>query len=242
MPARATSKLPQLSFIFTQHGFVPDVATDAESGKPRLSHESMPWYKRFLKDRKAAIYDLGFAADEPWFTPSMRYLRRIADTFLRNTLQQPDVELLRQAAPPALDDATTSELLLALPFCPDAEHVDDVWLTQIWNELTQSFAKDISAWDGTVEQYVASRTQDLRVSGRIFFHLVDNPQGTQEGRPFAFVATYATSEQGEVRHYPLRYALTQYAGDQSKILGLLADLSRAANTTKTCTTRCPRSQ
>ena len=230
MPRRASAKLPQLSFIFTPQGFVPDVTTDAESGKPRLASESLTWYDRFEKDRKRALYDLGFATSGPWFTPSMRYLHRIADVFLRNTLQQPDVELLRENAAPKLEEMTTAELLLALPFCPGSEYVDDGWLARTWTDLTESFAADISSWDGTVEQYVTSRTQDLRVPGRIFFHLVDNPQGADKGLPFAFVATYATSEQGEVRHFPLRYALTQYEGDQHKVLGLLADLSRAADT------------
>ena len=232
MPRRTTAKLPQLAFMFTPHGFVCDVATDADTGAPRLAHESLGWYKRFSKDRAGALYDLGFAEDEAWFTPSMRYLRRIADVFLRNTLQQPDVELLREEAAPALDDATTAELLLALPFCPGAEYIDAGWMARVWESLTQNFAASIRAWDGTVEQYVASRTQDLRVPGRIFFHLVDDPQHAQEGRPFAFVATYATSEQGNVRHYPLRYALRQYEGDQQKILSLLADLSRAADTSE----------
>lgn len=230
MPRRTTSKLPQLSFIFSSQGFVCDVATDAESGKPLISKESLSWYRRFTKNRADTLYDLGFSSDEPWFTPSMRYLRRVADTFLRNTLQQPDVELLREQAPPALDEATTAELLLALPFCPGAEYVDAAWLERVWNGLASRFRADLSAWDGTVEQYVTSRTQDLRVPGRIFFHLVDNPQGVPEGFPFAFVATYATYEGDGVRHYPLRYALTQYEDDQHKLLELLADLSRAAET------------
>ena len=229
MPRRAGPKLPQLSFIFTPQGFVCDASMDSESGKPRLAHESHVWYERFSADREAALYDLGFVREDSWYTPSMRYLHRIADAFLRNTLLRADVELLREQAPPLLDEATIAELLLALPFCPGAEYVDRMWLKNIWEGLSASFRDGISTWDGTVEQYVASRTQNLRVPGRIFFHLVDNPQGMQEGRPFAFVATYAANDQGEVRHYPLRYALTQYKGDQRKVLGLLADLSRAAD-------------
>lgn len=196
MPRRAGFKLPQLSFVFTPQGFVCDVSLDPESGKPRLAHESHAWYERFAKDRRDALYDLGFAADEPWFTPSMRYLRRIVDAFLRNTLLRPDMELLREQASPELDEATITELLLALPFSPGSEYVDRVWLQDVWEGLSTSFRDGISTWDGTVEQYVASRTQDLRVPGRIFFHLVDNPQGMQEGRPFAFVATMPQATRG----------------------------------------------
>ena len=214
----------QLGFIFTPTGFVLDVPeTEA------LAEESRPWFERFSQDRNSALYDLGFAQAQAWFTPSMRFLHRVTSEFLRRTLQQPDIELLRETAEPELDDATMAALLLATPFAPGAEYVDATWLHNIFAQLTVCFQSSLATWGGTVEQYVAERSQNLRVPGRIFFHLVENKQGADDGYPFAFMATYAaTAPDGSVRHFPLRYALTEYESDQRKLLALLGGLSRAA--------------
>jgi len=200
-------------------------ATYAEA----LAEESRPWLERFSRDRLAALYDLGFAQVQPWFTPSMRFLHRVASEFLRCTLQRPDIELLREQAEPELDETAIASLLLATPFAPGAEHITAEWLQDIFEQLADRFQESLAAWDGTVEQYVAERSQNLRVPGRIFFHLVENRQGAGDGFPFAFVATYAaTTQEGAVQHFPLRYALTEYESDQRKLLALLGGLSRAA--------------
>ena len=229
---------PQLSFIFTASGFVldmPEIGAEAtarasmDAYAEALAEESRPWLERFSQDRISALYDLGFTQAQAWFTPSMRFLHRVSAEFLRCTLQQPDIELVREAAEPELDDATTATLLLATPFAPGAEHITSEWLQGMFARLTACFQNSLAAWAGTVEQYVAERSQNLRVPGRIFFHLVENKQGAAEGYPFAFMATYAaTTPEGTVQHFPLRYALTEYESDQRKLLGLLAGLTRAA--------------
>lgn len=80
--------------------------------------------------------------------------------------------------------------------------------------------------DGTVEMYLTEKNQELRVPERVFFHLVENKD---PDFPFAFLATYATKgEHGKIRHVPLKYALTEYQNDRSKLLALLSCLNRAA--------------
>ena len=74
--------------------------------------------------------------------------------------------------------------------------------------------------------YLTEKNQHLHVPERIFFHLVENKD---DDFPFAFLATYATrGEDGKVRHVPLKYALTEYQNERSKLLTLLACLNRAA--------------
>jgi non-specific serine/threonine protein kinase len=74
--------------------------------------------------------------------------------------------------------------------------------------------------------YFAEKNQNLRVPGRIFFHLAEN---RGDDCPFAFLATYATrGEGGKVRHLPLKYALTEYGADQKKLLELIGSLGRVA--------------
>ena len=82
-------------------------------------------------------------------------------------------------------------------------------------------------YDGTVEMYLTEKNQKLRVPERVFFHLVENKKDPDY--PFAFLATYATKgENGKIRHVPLKYALTEYQNERSKLLTLLACLNRAA--------------
>ena len=227
--AGRSKKLPQLSFIFTPSGFICDVRCD-EDGKPTsLAQESLPWYEKFSQDRIGALYDLGFAEPQSWYTPSMRFLYRVADTFLRFTVQQADIELLREKARPVLAESDKAALLLAVPFSPGAEYVNAAWIDQVNEELSATYAEELSKWEGSVEQYVSERTQNLRVPERIFFHLVENVREDREAYPFAFVATYAESEGDAVNHHPLRFALEEYEDDPKKLLSLIAGLSAAAN-------------
>ena len=191
MPKRTRKATSQLAFIFTDQGFVVDLPfeQDRENARNGLAEESLPWLDRFAQDRFAALYDLGFIPQQSWFTPSMRFLHRVSAEFLRCTLQRPDIELLREDAKPDLDAYVETSLLMALPFSPGAEHVDAAWLHRVFDALSEQFHASLSRWEGTVEQYVTERSQDLRVPGRIFFHLVENRASAGEGFPFAFVAT-----------------------------------------------------
>lgn len=85
----------------------------------------------------------------------------------------------------------------------------------MFTHLTEIFRNEIRTYDGTVEMYLTEKNQHLHVPERIFFHLVENKE---DELPFAFLATYATKENGKVRHVPLRYALTEYGNDREKLL------------------------
>lgn len=220
---------PQLSFIFTPRAFVCDVAKDAQDGKPHIAFESLTWYQQFEEDRFGALYDLGFVDVEAWFTPSLRFLHRVSECFMKCMVQQSDIEYLRENTAPELSHETFQDLLLTLPFAPGSEYVDEEWIQGIFYELVLVFRRELTAWKGTVEQYIAEKTQDLRVPGRIFFHLVENPSGRDDGYPFAFMATYATQgNEGIIEHLPLHYALGEYEHDQRKLLSLISRLGIAS--------------
>ena len=122
--AQRSTRRSQLAFIFTRSSFVMDVPTDPKTGAPALAEESLPWHQRFSQGPIAALYQLGFAARESWFTPSMAYLHRVADTFLRCMVGQPDIEVAREDATPLADEATVTALALGAPFSPGAELID----------------------------------------------------------------------------------------------------------------------
>ena len=193
MAPRAKTGRPQLSFIFTPQGFVCDIACDPETGHPNVAPESAGFLDAFMEDRIGALLDLGFQEAAAWFSPSMRFLHRLASTFLRDTCQSPDIELLRERAPMEPLDSTIQELLLALPFTPGAEHVDESWLAHIWEDLAAVFRDQIAAFDGTVDQYVTTRTQDLRVPGILKSSDCGNPVGRNilpQGRGFHDVRVF----------------------------------------------------
>lgn len=93
--------------------------------------------------------------------------------------------------------------------------------------LNAQFQYEISIYRGTVEDFIHTYSPDLHIVGRIYFHLVENKR---QDYPFAFLATYSTQgdKQGKSKHLPLKYALTEYGGNNEKLLDLLSTVHLAA--------------
>ena len=209
-----------LQFIFTPDGFLPDASGVSLSEKDRNLLE------RFTADRIQALYQMGLEERPENASPSALFLYLLSDAFFKALTALPDLELLRQNAKPALSDETAASLLRTLPFALGAEYVTREWLDARFRDLTDLFSREIAAFDGTVALYLTERSQRLRVPERIFFHIVESKDAEF---PFAFLATYATrTEDGNVRHMPLQYALTEYKGQREKLLELLSCLNAAA--------------
>ncbi len=215
-----TTEFSNLDFIFTPNGFITDVA------ERELSAEAASWKERFDTDRFASLYQLGFTEEGDWFSPSMRYLFRISDAFIRKLTSLPELELVRENAEVHPDADTVESLLRGVPFAMGTEHVKAAWIEFIFQRLLDVFKVEMCHYLGPVGMYFAEKNQNLRVPGRIFFHLAEN---RGDDCPFAFLATYATKDEGgKVRHLPLKYALTEYGADQKKLLELISSLGRAA--------------
>lgn len=207
-----------LRFIFTENGFYPDSVT---SEIPEIEK----WKKRFEADHYQALYQMGFLEKATDATPSGAFLRMLSDTFFQILTDMPELELARENIEPVLSKEETDKLQAAVPFVIGAEYITEQWLQNVFTHLTEIFRDEIRAYDGTVEMYLTEKNQHLHVPERIFFHLVENKE---DELPFAFLATYATKENGKVRHVPLRYALAEYGNDREKLLNLLSCLNRAA--------------
>ena len=85
-----------------------------------------------------------------------------------------------------LTKETEEQLLQAVPFTVGSEYITARWLSNLFGKLQQTFAAEIAAYDGSVENYLAEKSQALHVPERVFFHLVENKDDTY---PFAFLAT-----------------------------------------------------
>lgn len=209
-----------LQFIFTEKDFYPDVQA-AECTK-----ENQVWLENFQQDRYSTLYQMGFGEREKNLTATGGYLYLLASTYLKMLTSLPELEIAREQAAPEPTKDQIENLLHAVPFAIGAEYITEKWICNIFKRLTEVFAEEVAAYEGTVELYLTEKSQHLHVPERIFFHLVESKE---DGFPFAFLATYATTgEDGKVKHVPLKYALTEYGTEREKLLALLSCLNRAA--------------
>lgn len=209
-----------LDFIFTPNGFMVDASED------ELSAKAVAYKKQFDADRFSALYQLGFAEKEDGCTPSMQFLFLVSDAFIQNLTRLTELELVRENAEVRPDVDTMEMLLSGLPYASGVEHINVAWIEAVFQRLHEVYSQELSNYAGSVEMYLTEKNQNLRVPGRLFFHLVENRNDTC---PFAFMTTYATvGEGGEVKHLPLNYALTEFGADQKKLLELIGCLGRVA--------------
>ena len=224
-----TGTTEKWNFIFTPDGFFPDItAQSAAEQEEHVREEREQETAWMYRGGIPALYRLGLQGESEHMTPSGAFLLRVSKAFFQKLTDLPELELVREKAEVSLDAQTAEELLQAVPFVIGAENVTVKWLKGIFRKLQGVFAEEIAGYDGTVGVYLAEQNQDLHVPERVFFHLVENKEDTK-GYPFAFLATYATKDrEGKVRHVPLKYALTEYKNERSKLLALLSCLNRAA--------------
>mgnify|MGYP002624516576 FL=1 len=190
-------------------------------------------YKGAFKDEPVkALYNLGFdvrpvaSVDDAGL-----FLWQVADSFLTELSRTEGLELSRENTAVPLSDDLAESLLASLPFAPGSENVNAEWIQILWTKLNDCFCEEIKKYSGTVALYLAEKDERLKVAERIFFHLVENKN--DDKYPFSFLATYSTKdEKGNIKHAPLKYALTEYKNDRDKILELLSCLNRAAEISK----------
>ena len=78
-----------LQVYFLPQGFVLD---DLPSDP---AEHLKSWIAAFENDKYAALFQLGFAKKEDWFSPSLEYLHQIAELLLKKLSWEPDIEFVR---------------------------------------------------------------------------------------------------------------------------------------------------
>lgn len=212
--------LSSLQFIFTQDSFILDDVQPA-------SNEQVMKYRKNFKDHKYhALYEMGFQ-ELHGLSLSASFLHMVAESFLDELLRHSELEIARDQVYVEVNDDIAGKLLKAVPFAIGSEYIDALWIQKLFDHLKAVFADEIKQYQGSVQLYLAEKSQHLQVAQRIFFHLVDHPE--DEHYPFAFLATYATKDSaGHIRHMPLKHALIEYQTDRIKLIGLLSCLNKAA--------------
>ena len=185
------------------------------------------WIEAFEADKYRALFRLGFLTKEIWFSPSIEYLHSIAEMLIKKLSQQSEIEFNRDAIQVDLLEDELYNLKEQLPFVIGMEYVDDAWIRTVWDALFTVFRLEIKKYDGTVARYFTEYNANINVVGRVFFHLVEN---REEQYPFAFMATYSTKPVKSKRavHTPLKNALTEFDGDEKKLLSLISTVIKAA--------------
>jgi len=217
-----TKEIQELNAFLLPEGFVIDEV-------PNLSSDTLKtWKTAFDNDKYAALFHLGFLNKENWFTPSIEYLHHIAEILIKKLSQQSEIELFRDKVQVELTEDELNQLKDELPFIIGMEYVDDDWLLNLWELLLAVFKTEIKNYDGTVARYFADFNSSINVVGRVFFHLVENKDVQY---PFAFMATYSTKTVKSKRavHTPLKNALSEFKGDERKLISLISTVVKAAD-------------
>lgn len=211
--------LQQIQFIFTQDTFILDEVQiyDKESIQSYIDS--------YHQDRYQYLYHLGFA-NQKGLSLSASFLQLLSESFIDSLLHCSELEIARENIVVEADEDTVEKILRSVPFVIGSEYINEAWIKLMYMRLQEVFAKEISSYQGSVQMYIAEKTQNLQVAQRIFFHLVDYEEANY---PFAFMATYATKdEKGHIRHKPLEHALKEYKNDRKQLITLLSCLNKAA--------------
>ena len=214
-------EIQKLNACFLPQGFVIDDMPNQPVGTLKT------WIEAFEADKYRALFHLGFSKKETWFSPSIEYLHNMAEMLIKKLSQQSEIEFSRDAVQVELLEDELYNLKEQLPFVIGMEYVDEAWIRTVWEALFTVFRLEIKNYDGTVARYFAEYNANINVVGRVFFHLVEN---SEEQYPFAFMATYSTKPVISKRavHTPLKNALTEFDGDEKKLLALISTVIKAA--------------
>lgn len=196
--------------IFTKTGF-------------SIEQPTTPFEYRLKNEPFRTLYEQGFAERISKTDPSIDYLLQVAQSFVHQLKKDGEIEITRKFRFPAKHFYQT--LVNEVPFVIGYEFVTISWLQAIHQELANIFAEEMKNFQGSVADYVQSKNQNLTTAGRVYFHLIERKQGPT---PFAFLATYATLQNGKVNHRPLKNALSEFE-NSTEIFSLLSAVGRVAD-------------
>ena len=182
----------------------------------------------FALDWRAALFDLAAEGAPASEAPSARYWRLYGARHLAALCHIPDQADAVATVPPAAEDA--ADWVMSAPPMRGGEYLKADALLRMWAQL-DDWARRAAAQAGGLAALLGERAPNWRQVGRVCFRLAENR--SDEERPFAFMATYASSfgASGRLQHLPLRRALEQYAGESGRpaLVKLLSPVQCAAD-------------
>ena len=186
-----------------------------------------PVVEAFRSDWRGALFALAAEKLPAQEIPSLRYWQQLAEHYLTALCHLPaDAEQVAVEPP---DDGLLATWVLNAPPMKGGEYLSPDCLRDLWERFDE-WVREAAAAAGGPGTLLRERAPRWRQVGRVCFHLAENR--SDEARPFAFLATYASGfgAGGRLKHLPLRNALQQYAGanDRAPLINLLAPVEEAA--------------
>ncbi len=180
-----------------------------------------------------ALFELAVlsTADLDTLDSSFVFWRQLGSKYLRSRCREPAPEDGSLRAISALDDLSAYMLLASAPPMHGAEYLSEEILAEKWRELDEWLLAEVSrSYDG-LSDFLKHRAPQWHVTGRVFFHLAENPNDPDY--PFAFMATWQP-EKKSARHQPLARALELFSGKAHKrqLIDLLQPIELAAKSSE----------
>ena len=182
-------------------------------------------YNLFTEEKETWLFYLGFFEPNHDLAPSIDYFMGFSRLFIHELCRVEEIETLRHKAVVNIPEDKRNDLAANIPMITGAEYVDRNMLDALWKGLGNTFSDLIQDFDGSVEAFFHKKNPSIHLSGRVFFHLVENKNPDM---PFAFMATYSAGmgDNGKARHMPMKHAIEEY--DDNDLLNLLSTVYRAA--------------
>ena len=131
-------------------------------------------YRRFMENAEKALLFLGFSEPSIPMSESLRYLRLLAASFVRNLSRNPEVEVLREKTVVEVEAEDIEHFLRSSPFLNGVEHLNQNWIENVWNGLNYTFSREIQNFRGSVAEFFSYYSPNVHLVGRVFFHLVES--------------------------------------------------------------------
>jgi len=181
----------------------------------------------FSTDWREGLFALAAEKIDTSDSLTLRYWQGVAEQYLTALCHIPGSVKAVEVEPPTPADCTT--WVLTAPPMRGGEYLTSQVLLDIFSAL-HKWTTEAIAPAGGLEAFLQTRAPKWHQVGRVCFHLAENK--SDQSRPFAFLATYATGfgAGGRLKHLPLRKALEQYAGakNRSALIKLLSPVQEAA--------------
>lgn len=181
-------------------------------------------WNHYLTNPYSCFLSLGSLKHRKWMTPSLTYIIELCRYFYDTIRKIPQLEQQRGQVSFRFDIEELSVLVLRKPYMLGEEYIQENYIEAFFQTLLRQFNEEIISYSGTVEDYFLEHIQKEPV-GRIFFHLVENPNSEI---PFAFLATYShILENGKIQQIPLIHALDEYRQERDTLIQLLSTVNKA---------------
>ena len=103
----------QLTIVYTDNSFRVDRPEEDYGDKEALK-------KALMSDKYRALFGLGLERQEGKESPSLRFLRLLAESFVKDLMSQPDLEVAREWTEVTPSEEMSEKLLRSAPFAVGA--------------------------------------------------------------------------------------------------------------------------